>query len=1137
MRWVLACLILVTGFVQAASAGKEKPAEMQTITRSTGVLNQSSAKDPRFARFGGRFGPTLQWRQRYDGQVDLSGRAAQLDPRTGEFVTSPGPAKGLDLPADARWADGFGLPGTDSWVNAMVEYDGKLIVGGAFSRVGDKVVGGIAAWDGTTWSALEGADCTVMALAVYNGELIAGGYGLFHTQSGSAVWGIARWDGSSWRRLGYSGVEMLCGVTALAVYNGSLIVGGDFGSAGRLGPVGCIAGWDGTAWHRLGSGVAGGDGPQYPPCVLALAVYGNDLIAGGDFDHAGEISVSGVARWDGSEWHDMAGGVSGSWDDVQALTVYGDDLIVGGIFTHAGGIAAQNIAGWNAEGWFALGSGSFHIVSGLGVYGDQLVADWALSLPNGGLSSCVAWWDGAAWRQLGTASLGGNAFCVYDGDLVAGGIFESYCEGGILRNLARWDGLAWHPVGEHGNGVLEAVNALAVYEGRLVAGGSITQAGPALVQGVAAWDGSSWQALGEGLSDSGWPGSAYALATYAGDLVVGGVFSRAGDVDAKNVARWAGSAWHPMGSGLGSPVSALVEYRGSLFAACREGIHRWDGSAWRALGANSPRGVSAMIVYRGDLIAAGSFSGQFAPGNLIAAWDGRTWRALGTGLRDADDWASVKALAVYNGKLFVGGNFDQAGGLTVPGIACWDGMRWLAPGIGASLIQPAGAVPIYPPTEAYAMTTYRGRLFAIVSGASGTILSFDGTAWKYLEPGVSRGQALAIAEYEGGLYFGGDFLLAGGKSSVGVARWMPSIPETYVLNPFGSGQFPTIQDAIDAAEDGDTIELADGSYVGPGNRDLDFKGKALTLRAQSGDPVRCAIDAQGTSADEHRAFHFRSGESRDCRVLNLRITGGYHSAGGAILCEESGGDNPRRLPGADFADMLRVGSSPTFEGCMITNNYSTGNGGAVACDDYSSTMFAGCDFAGNAAQGFGGAVYCGGASDVWLAGCAMTDNRSGASGGGCLCTGGSIWLDSCVLAGNSADRGGGGVGVASGVGEIEGCTFGGNTGDPGSALEAQGTKVGVSVRSTIMHGNLGGSAVSCPGETVRVVDCDLYANSGGDWVGCVAGQAGVSGNFSADPAFCDPDVGDYSLRPGSPCLRVDSVMGEYHIGARGIGCE
>ena len=83
----------------------------------------------------------------------------------------------------------------------------------------------------------------------------------------------------------------------------------------------------------------------------------------------------------------------------------------------------------------------------------------------------------------------------------------------------------------------------------------------------------------------------------------------------------------------------------------------------------------------------------------------------------------------------------------------------------------------------------------------------------------------------------------------------PATATTYLVEPDGTGDFPTIQSAIDAAEDGDTIELTDGTFTGVGNRDLNYLGKAITVRSRSGDPNACIIDC----GQADRGFSFISG--------------------------------------------------------------------------------------------------------------------------------------------------------------------------------------------------------------------------------------------------------------------------------------
>ncbi len=97
---------------------------------------------------------------------------------------------------------------------------------------------------------------------------------------------------------------------------------------------------------------------------------------------------------------------------------------------------------------------------------------------------------------------------------------------------------------------------------------------------------------------------------------------------------------------------------------------------------------------------------------------------------------------------------------------------------------------------------------------------------------------------------------------------------TYLVRPDGNGDFATIQDAIDGANIGDVIELADGVFVGAGNRNISYNGKAITIRSQSGEPETCVIDVQGRhNGLAERGFLFNNNEGpasvlRDVTIVN-----------------------------------------------------------------------------------------------------------------------------------------------------------------------------------------------------------------------------------------------------------------------------
>ena len=95
----------------------------------------------------------------------------------------------------------------------------------------------------------------------------------------------------------------------------------------------------------------------------------------------------------------------------------------------------------------------------------------------------------------------------------------------------------------------------------------------------------------------------------------------------------------------------------------------------------------------------------------------------------------------------------------------------------------------------------------------------------------------------------------------------------------GTGDYATIQAAIDAAAAGDEVVLEEGTYTGWGNRDIDYKGKAITVRSVEPNDANIVeatvIDCQGTGSDPHRGFVFDSGEGADSVLSGVTIINGY----------------------------------------------------------------------------------------------------------------------------------------------------------------------------------------------------------------------------------------------------------------------
>jgi hypothetical protein len=114
-------------------------------------------------------------------------------------------------------------------------------------------------------------------------------------------------------------------------------------------------------------------------------------------------------------------------------------------------------------------------------------------------------------------------------------------------NIARFDGNNWSPLGAGLNGT---ISALAVVNGSLYAGGSFTASGATTLNRIARWNGSSWSALGNGLTGSSSSAAVTAIVGSGANLYVGGSFTNAGTVYLAGVAKWDGTAWSALGSGL-----------------------------------------------------------------------------------------------------------------------------------------------------------------------------------------------------------------------------------------------------------------------------------------------------------------------------------------------------------------------------------------------------------------------------------------------------------------------------------------------------------------------------------------------------------------------------------------------------------
>jgi hypothetical protein len=285
-------------------------------------------------------------------------------------------------------------------------------------------------------------------------------------------------------------------------------------------------------------------------------------------------------------------------------------------------------------------------------------------------------------------------------------------------------------------GVSGTVNALAISGNDVYVGGSFTMAGSGSMSSIAKWNGSSWSALGSGVGGVSYP-AVNAVAVSGNDVYVGGDFTTAGGVSVSKIAKWnmLANTWTALDNGVD----------GSVYAIAISGSDVYVGGSFTTAG-----GVSA---------------------NNIAKWNGNSWSALGGGVD-----GSVLEVAINGSNIYVGGSFVTAGGVSANRIAKWNGSTWAALGSGVSGCSPLCTQSV----DAIAIDgkgdVYVGGGFAEASGVSAKSIAKWNNAtntWSPVGDGISGGYGVvsAIIIVGNDVYVGGEFGTAGSVSANQIAKW------------------------------------------------------------------------------------------------------------------------------------------------------------------------------------------------------------------------------------------------------------------------------------------------------------------------------------------------------------------------------
>ncbi len=363
---------------------------------------------------------------------------------------------------------------------------------------------------------------------------------------------------------------------------------------------------------------------------------------------------------------------------------------------------------------------------------------------------------------------------------------------------------------------------------------------------------------------------------------------------------------------------------------------------------------------------------------------------------------------------------------------------------------------------------------------------------------------------------------------------VPSQARTITVNWDGSGDYLTIQAAINDANDGDTVVVADGIYTGEGNRDIDAGPggvENIVVRSANG-PQNCVIDGQGADYGfvidaltyEHNIpiallegftitncktaiYLHQPGDLPD--IKNCIITGNSGDFCGGIACLEW---CTMEITECIIKDNIGSGivctmtSRPTISNCMIINNNTTAefyrNGGGIFCVWLANPIIKNCVVSGNEAD-LGSGLYIAYESEPKIYNTIITGNKASSGGGLYVTDDSDPNITNCTISGNTANSGGGVSTVESSLTKVRNSIIWDNTADEGPDIYR-------------------GAGKTSPRYGYLAADFSVLQS---DW--------GGTGNIIADPCFAklgywadanDPNI---PVEPNDP--NAIFIDGDYHL--------
>ncbi len=278
-------------------------------------------------------------------------------------------------------------------------------------------------------------------------------------------------------------------------------------------------------------------------------------------------------------------------------------LIVGGLFDSIGSVPAKNIARWDGVNFTPLGSGFPFYLTCLAIFNGEIYASGVIAN-----NYKIYKYDGSSWSIFANPNDRVNCLKVHNDKLYAGGNFL-VIDGVLLKGIGVYDGVSWSDIGggvdDPGCGFCSWVDDIEFVDSLIYIGGSFETAGSASAINVAKWDGTTWSGLGSGMT-GGW---VWSIKEYNNELYAGGNFDFADGLSIPNIAKWNGSNWSNVGDGLNGYSACFLNFNSSLYTTAGgfSGANfvgrpaNWNGLAWNMTAGGTLAGPITLCAFNNEV--------------------------------------------------------------------------------------------------------------------------------------------------------------------------------------------------------------------------------------------------------------------------------------------------------------------------------------------------------------------------------------------------------------------------------------------------------------------------------------------------------------------------------------------------------